>query len=617
MLSSWLFSRFGLCGQYPARSQITRLTDYDFYRVMEESKDPPEGVNPQLARIVRLVSDMFSAPIVAVCATEEARQRVRLCTGLTREQADQAATLCTHALSYRTLEVPDAFSDRRFRENSLVRGPPHVRFFAGADLRVPGNAPLGTLCVMDRQPRRLTQATCRQLQHCADLVAHELASPSSPTRRGEESTLPVYQQSGLPDGSSVEEQAQALLDRAGEADQGVAALSIRLRSLHDAMWIRSTESGQDLLQSIASRVVRHAPGDAVFARLPGPSFMVLLPVDVRVEAFMASISDMARQLSKPYYLGVGRVRTPCNIGVAFAYPKEGISAAMLMSRARRTVEHLCLEGDGPVGLHSEELDRSAFRHQEIAARIPTALTEQALSLVYQPIVSVRTGRILRVEALLRWHDRWLGHVSAEEILAVASEDPELSSALTHYVLETALRESRPWTTQGIQLHVNVSATELANPAITELVDSLIKESDFEPRSLTLELREENLLPDLERSKATFATLARRGVGLAIDGFGSGYASIRSLQGLPVRVLKINRSFIANVEEDRKSYHLVKGIVEVTGRLGINVIADGVDDAAQQRQLIELGCEEAQGYLFHVPLDAASVTRILDEQRTRV
>lgn len=583
-----------------------------------DAEDSHASTQGRLDRMTRLVADVLGAPIAMISRTESGRQRVAACIGLDCASVERDARLCAHAVSHRLLEVPDARADRRFRDHPAVTGEAGIRFFAGADLRQPGGGPLGTLCVMGKEPRRLTETECRLMLRLADVVEQELTLQSQlgGGRREPARTELIDEDTGLPTAPALEATAESLLSRSMEAGLGVAAVAIRPATLHDAEWVRSAESGPELMRSIAGRIDRHVPEDTELARLDGPWFMALLRVDAGIGDFMASVRTLAEQLARPHDLETGRVRIPCTVGVATVFPGDGIEAGELFSRARRTAEHLSLARDGSVGLYSEQLDQRVLRRQRIAARLPGALADEVLSLRYQPIVSLDDGRLVGVEALLRWDDEQLGPVGAEEILAVAGEDPQLSRSLTRFILRTALSEGKAWSAAGVQLHVNINALELVNSDITALIEDLLEETGFDAGALTLELTEESLVPDMEEAAETFATLALQGVGMAIDDFGTGYSSLRYLQRLPARALKIDRSFIADMAENPYSFHLVRGIVDVAAKLDIQVIAEGVENAAQQRQLMELGCAAGQGYFLYAPQEARTVTRMVERQASR-
>lgn len=566
----------------------------------------------RLERLARLVADVLGAPVTVISRTQAQRQRLVACTGLACGAIGDDLELCGHVVSHRLLEVPDVRADRRFRDHPLVAGDAQVRFFAGADLHQPGGGNLGTLCVMDKRPRRLTETECRLMLRLADVVEQELLLQSRVNRARTLLGRPglVDPDTGLPGADAVEAQARLMLKQAAETGSGVAALAIRPATLHDAEWAGSAESGPELIRAIASRIARHLPEDATLARLEGPWFTALLPVNAGIEDFMASVRGLADLLAKPHDLETGRVRIPCTVGVATVFPGDAAGAEELLSRARRTAEHLCLERAETVGLYTAELDQRALRRQRIATRLPAALADEMLSLHYQPIVSLRDETILGVEALLRWDDEQLGPVAPEELFAVAGEDPNLSRALTHFVLRTALQEARPWAAAGLQLNVNLNALELVNTDIASVLETLLAETGYPAGCLTLELTEESLVPDMKEAADTFAALARQGVGMAIDDFGTGYSSLRYLQRLPARALKIDRSFVADMADNPYSYHLVRGIVDVAGQLGIQVIAEGVETADQQRQLLALGCVAAQGYFLYGPLKAREFSGIV-------
>lgn len=524
---------------------LTPARDYDSDGVASLADGPAVSPRRRLDRIARLVCDVLEMPAVLITRGEGGGQWPECYLGLEARAAAEAARLAGHAVSHRLLEVPETRRDGRFSGAGIVTGPPHIRFFAGADLRQPGRDVLGTLCIMDRQPRRLTENQSRLLLRLADVVEQELAMQAR--LPGDVPQYPLLDAlTGLPGPDSAAEGARVLLARAAASGTGVAALAVRpgRRGLDGRMAVDGGDRA--LLRAMASRLSRCAPRGAEIARLAESWLVVLMPVGADTGELMEEVARLVGHVSRPFELEAGVLQPACEVGLATAFPGDGVDAGQLLARARRAAEQLPVERGQAFGVYSKASSRRADRRRQIAARLPEAIAAGRLSLVYQPIVSLDDKRIVAVEAFARWNDPVLGQVGPAEFVPMAADDPVVSRALTRFVLTTALEDARNWARAGVRLNVNVSAAELADRGFVERVCTLVDRAGFDPAALTLELTEESLAADLEHMARTFEPLAARGVELAIDDFGIGYASIRYLQRSPVA----SRSVVARSATSR-------------------------------------------------------------------
>jgi EAL domain-containing protein (putative c-di-GMP-specific phosphodiesterase class I) len=232
------------------------------------------------------------------------------------------------------------------------------------------------------------------------------------------------------------------------------------------------------------------------------------------------------------------------------------------------------------------------------ALLRTAIAQDEISLHYQPKVSLTTGEVHGVEALARWSSPAFGTVSPAEFIALA-EATDLITPLTHFTLRRALTDCCAWRAQGLalQVAVNLSARHLQDARLPQVVEEMIRASGAEPTWLELEITESAIMADPDRAFRIVQALREIGVAISIDDFGTGYSSLAYLQNLNIDRLKIDRSFVTGMTEQKGSRLIVASIVQLGHALGLDIVAEGIETLAQRDQLRSLGCDLGQGYLF--------------------
>jgi diguanylate cyclase (GGDEF)-like protein len=348
--------------------------------------------------------------------------------------------------------------------------------------------------------------------------------------------------------------------------------------------------GDELLREIAARLSSAARGTDTVARLGGDEFAVVAP-DVNN---VGQAERLARRLldgiSQPFVVAGLDLHVEVSVGVAVLPDHAGdvetllrcADVAMYAAKAARVgVLVYCPDDDSH--------DATALL---MLAELRRALDERQLTVHYQPQVCLRTGRLVRMEALLRWpHPR--GAVSPAEFIPLA-ERTGLIQPLTHYVLEEVTAQLSAWQQEGIAVPVaiNLSARNLLDPTLVDQVLSIVRRYDLDPRLIELELTESAIVEQPERAAAVLGQLADMGICLSLDDFGTGYTSMSQLESLPLDTLKIDRSFVSRMLSDESGGVLVKAIIELAHEFGLSVVAEGVETAAAAERLRELGCDLA-------------------------
>jgi diguanylate cyclase (GGDEF)-like protein len=404
----------------------------------------------------------------------------------------------------------------------------------------------------------------------------------------------------LPNRASLESSLTAALADGGEAR--LAVLHVELDGFRDVNETLGHSCGDELLRELGRRLEQEAPGRV--ARLGGDEFGVLA-CEADADEALELASRLAEAIGRPCEVGGVRLELQAAIGIALA-PDNGGDAGTLLRRAGVAAES-AKDGREPE-LYAPERDRTSPARLALAGELRAALDADELLVYFQPQVDLRDGSIVGAEALVRWRHPERGFLSPDEFLAVADQ-AGFMRPLTRRVLEHALRHCGEWHAGGhaLGLSVNVSARDLVDSRLPEEVAQLLDEQGLAPAVLQLEITERTLLADPARTVAVLERLRALGVRIAIDDFGTGYSSLSALTRLPVDVLKIDRSFVSSMETVASHAVIVGSTIELARGLGLEVVAEGVENDRLLRRLAELGCDVAQGYCISRPLPAHTLT----------
>ncbi|MFZ5520076.1 MAG: putative bifunctional diguanylate cyclase/phosphodiesterase [Pseudomonadota bacterium] len=412
----------------------------------------------------------------------------------------------------------------------------------------------------------------------------------------------------LPNRLGFERRLQERLQRPGDEPPSLAVAMVNLdgfKVINDSL---GAAAGDALLRECASRLhalVRH---DDVVARVAGDEFLMLCsgPLDAHSAELVARRAGEA--LSRPFIVDGHEVTLSCSVGLALS-PEHGgdlsliaaANAAMQAAKRAGGATHCFYEpGMGEDDTDSIDLQRD----------LRQAIAQGQLMLHYQPKRHARTGAVRGVEALLRWKHPLRGMVSPAEFIPVA-ERFGLIGTLGNWVIEEACRQIREWADHGLPLRVaiNLSVHQLRQSDLEMRIRTALARHGVDPRMLVCEITESVAMENTTVSLRVFEQLAAIGVGVSIDDFGTGYSSLSYLRRLPATELKIDRSFIQDLDKSRDARAIVEAVVRLSHALDLKVVAEGVETPAQQEILQELGCDELQGFLFARPMPAADMLRL--------
>ena len=378
--------------------------------------------------------------------------------------------------------------------------------------------------------------------------------------------------------------------------------------------------GDRLLQQLSARLARRLRAEDSLCRLGADEFMLVLP-EVRSEEPLTDLARLCERLlalgREPYDLDGHQVYVDLSIGVAL-YPRDGADGETLMRHADIALQAAKRAGRQTYRFFELSLNAALTRFLQTREALRDALECEEFVVHYQPQIELRTGRLVGVEALVRWQRPEVGLVMPGAFIDVA-EESGLIVPLGRWVLVEACRQAAAWRASGwpdLVVAVNVSAAQFSRGTIGAEVLGVLAATGLAPAGLEIELTESLLMEGQEAALATVAQWQARGVQLAIDDFGTGYSSLAYLKRFAVDRLKIDRSFVAGMAAHDADRAIVQAIIDLAGGLKLRTIAEGVEDAEQAAQLQRMGCDEAQGYLYAKPLAAADFEAWLDDQGLR-
>jgi diguanylate cyclase (GGDEF)-like protein len=370
-------------------------------------------------------------------------------------------------------------------------------------------------------------------------------------------------------------------------------------------------AGDVLLTSVADAIRRSVRSGDTVARLGGDEFAVL----VESEATEERATDLAHRLitaiAEPIEVGGRQRSTTASVGIALG--ASGVTTGETLMREADIAMYLAKgEGKGRATVFDPSRHESVVRSMGLQADMDRSLREREFELHYQPIVSLTTGELAGVEALLRWHHPTRGLLVADEFIH-AAESSGAIVPIGEWVLEAAGQQARAWSdsllADGRFLSVNISGFELAEPGVVENVGSLLRAGRLAPSQLLLEVSE-SVRPDSDAVIRSLRAIRDLGVRLAIDDFGTGYGSVSRLLRHPFDVLKIDGSLVTAMREDPRGVALVSGVTDLARRLGSATILEGVEHPDVLAPLRAVGCDLAQGYHFAAAMPAAELEAAL-------
>ena len=420
----------------------------------------------------------------------------------------------------------------------------------------------------------------------------------------------------LPNRNYLSDALTRMLSHAGRTGSQVALHFLDLDRFKTVNDVFGHQVGDRLLKAVSRRLVEAVRGGDVVTRLSGDEFAIL-------QGGVSNEDDAARlagrisdALNQPFLVNGRELAVSVSVGITL-FPRDGRSAAELLRNADLAMYQAKAEGRRAYRFFDATLDEKARSALLLEADLRNALMRGEFELHYQPQVCLRSGKVAGAEALVRWRKPGMGLVSPRDFLSIA-EETGLIEPLGAWVLKEACRQAAEWHQNGIgglRVSVNLSPVQFLRQDIGEVVRTTLAETGLDPTLLELEITEGSLMQNTEEVASTLKSLRADGVRFAIDDFGTGYSVLGYVKSFPVDRLKIDQSFVLNLKNDPADAAICRAVIDLGHALGLQVTAEGVENADQIAELMATGCDEIQGHYFSVPLPGSEFAEFVHRGRT--
>jgi diguanylate cyclase (GGDEF)-like protein/PAS domain S-box-containing protein len=370
--------------------------------------------------------------------------------------------------------------------------------------------------------------------------------------------------------------------------------------------------GDRLLQSVAQRLESCVRQCDTLSRFGGDEFTLLLPTLSSIEDARTIAKKIISTLKEPFILGDHEVFVGVSIGIS-VYPNGGNTVEQLIQNADVAMYHVKGRGKDGYQYYNEAMAIHTSNRLSLERDLRSALDNNEFRVYYQPQISTQTGKMVGVEALVRWQHPERGLIFPGEFIPLA-EETRLMSDINDWVLKTACHEIKGWIDRGysnIRLSVNFSPLQVEHPRFVQRLLKCLKEANFPPKNFEIELTENVLMNDLENMTQKLRQLSEYGLTIAIDDFGTGYSSLNYLRKLHIHTLKVDQSFIQDIRDTQDEACIVNAIISMAHGLKLNIIAEGVETETQLNYLKSLGCHEIQGFYYGRAMPASEAFSKLD------
>ena len=360
------------------------------------------------------------------------------------------------------------------------------------------------------------------------------------------------------------------------------------------------KAGDDILQQVAMRLKASMDSYSTVARVGADEFAVLYPMVFSEEAAEQRAHMLIEIISAPYDVGDRTARLSASVGCSLFHSGEE-NTETLVSKAETALYHAKRSGRGRVSVYTREMEEAAKRTTRVEQALRRAVAAGEVEPHFQPIVDLRTRQVIGFEALARWNDRDLGFVTPDVFIPIA-EERGIIGQLSQLLLRKATEAARNWPDE-LFLSFNLSPSQLVDQNTGKQILHILSRTGFDPRRLEIEITETGLMTDPASAEKIVNDLRSVGIRVALDDFGTGQSSLGRLRDFHFDKLKIDRAFVSSILDDKPSEHIIRAILAMCEGLGMDVVAEGIEEDAQAARLTQFGCGGGQGYLFGKPVDA--------------
>jgi diguanylate cyclase len=465
-----------------------------------------------------------------------------------------------------------------------------------------------------------------------DFLAKPIDSSELALRLRNTLTVKAYQDqlayydslTGLPNRKLFLDRLGWVIKRGRREKKLVSVMNIgldRFRHINDSL---GPKAGDSLLRQVAERltqVIRESDIVGIvkeefagsLARLGGDEFSIVLFEVNQADNAAIVARRILRSFHRSFVVFGQEVFITASIGIA-VYPHDGEDTDVLIKHAGAAVIHAKQQGRDNFQFYSKEINAQSRERLNLETSLRRAIERDELELYYQPKIALHDGRIMGMEALLRWNNPERGLVSPAKFIPLA-EETGLIVPIGEWVIREACRQNKAWQNHGVgnlKVSVNVSSQQFRHQHLRQVIQSALSESAMDPCWLMVEITESVVMDDAEKTVELLVDIRRHGISFSIDDFGTGYSSLSYLKKLPLDELKIDRSFLLEVPHNQEDAAVTKAIIAIAHGLGLSVVAEGVENNAQLEFLRQQGCDVIQGFLFSKPLPAAQFAAFVKE-----
>jgi diguanylate cyclase (GGDEF)-like protein len=417
----------------------------------------------------------------------------------------------------------------------------------------------------------------------------------------------------LPNRALFEDRLALASSLARQNKQNAATLILSIDRFRKIQETLGHNFGARLLCEFAERLKQCATVEATVARFEKDEFALLLPQIGGTEEIVSVIEKIRQSLESPIKIDEMEFFVSTSVGVSL-FPDDGADPENLIKNAAVALSRSKEHGEDGYRFYTGELNERALRRLELENRLRHALERDEFEVYYQPKKDFTSGRIVGMEALVRWRHPELGLVSPAEFIPLA-EETGLIVPIGEWILGTACRQTKQLADENhdLRVSVNLSTRQFQQERLAEKVIEIIRETGINPHNLELEVTESSLMKNAETAVEILNAIRDEGVKISIDDFGTGYSSLGYLKRLPIDVLKIDKSFVQDITNDPNDASLVMAIISLAHNLRLKIVAEGVETPEQHKLLHLLRCDEWQGFYFSQPVPLADFRRLLTDQ----
>ena len=419
---------------------------------------------------------------------------------------------------------------------------------------------------------------------------------------------------GLPNRNLLQDRLTQSIKKASRDNKVLGVMFVdvdKFKSVNDSL---GHDAGDMLLKTIAGRMQSSVRETDTVARLSGDEFIVLLDGCKDVSDIFIAIKKLVGAFQEPFFLGNESFKITMSIGVS-VYPNDGETASKLLKNADIAMYKAKSKGRNRYVFFDQEMNEETNEHLEVEKSLNKALANDEFVIFYQPQINLQTDKIVGFEALIRWNHPTRGLTAPGYFIHIA-EESELIVEIGNWVIKEVMRQIKAWYDMGLdpgKTAINIAGKQLESAGLVAFMIQSLRESGCKPEWIEMEIVERFIMKDTSKSIALLKRFRELGVDISIDDFGTGHSSLAYLKQLPITKLKIDQSFVQNLEESGADRAIARTIIELGRGLGLKVLAEGVETKGQKEFIYSSGCELMQGYLFSKPIPAHDVELLLKNQ----